>query len=313
VRVYGNPGWFALRLHAAHSSCLRRYDLAAARIEAAITGADLVVSTYPLASLVLGRLRRNGLPTPVITFLTDLSVHPLWISDAVDLHLAPHAVAAEQARSAGAADVRVVAPPVDVDRFKALPADERHEIRRRYGLPEVGKLALISSGSWGVGAVAATARDVARTGEAIPVIACGHNDALRRRLNNHGYGPAIGWTNEMPALIGACDVVVTNAGGITALESIACEVPVVAYRPLPGHGVTNADALRASGLGVCANDATQLAKRLADPWPLPFDALAVSRPADIFAYPDSADTILSQLRQGPLESEAAEPALSVMR
>jgi UDP-N-acetylglucosamine:LPS N-acetylglucosamine transferase len=117
----------------------------------------------------------------------------------------------------------------------------------------------------------------------------------------------------MPALIGACDVVVTNAGGITALESIACEVPVVAYRPLPGHGVTNADALRASGLGVSANDATQLAKRLADPWPLPFDALAVSRPADIFAYPDPADTILSQLRPGPLESEAAEPALSVMR
>src|SRR5262249_15603401 len=44
-------------------------------------GADagLVISTYPLASQLLGRLRRDRrLPTPVLTFLTDMSVHRLW-------------------------------------------------------------------------------------------------------------------------------------------------------------------------------------------------------------------------------------------
>src|SRR6185369_8300360 len=42
---------------------------------------DIVVSTYPLASQVLGQLRRQGrLPCPVVTYLTDMSVHRLWIA-----------------------------------------------------------------------------------------------------------------------------------------------------------------------------------------------------------------------------------------
>ncbi len=54
---------------------------------------DAVVSTYPLASLVLGRMRKKKwLRVPVATYLTDFAVHPLWVHPGVDLHLAvsPH-------------------------------------------------------------------------------------------------------------------------------------------------------------------------------------------------------------------------------
>ncbi|WP_420711345.1 MGDG synthase family glycosyltransferase, partial [Streptomyces sp. NRRL F-5122] len=48
-----------------------------------------VVSTYPGASRVLGDLRLDGrLTVPVLTYLTDFSVHPLWVADGVDVHLA---------------------------------------------------------------------------------------------------------------------------------------------------------------------------------------------------------------------------------
>jgi hypothetical protein len=52
---------------------------AAERTLAALTPTpDVVVSTYPLASQVLGQLRRRGdLAAPVVTFLTDMSVHRL--------------------------------------------------------------------------------------------------------------------------------------------------------------------------------------------------------------------------------------------
>ena len=48
---------------------------------------DAVVSVYPLASLVLGRMRRKKqLRVPVVTFLTDFAVHSLvgapWASTA---------------------------------------------------------------------------------------------------------------------------------------------------------------------------------------------------------------------------------------
>ena len=46
------------------------------------TRPDAVVSTYPLASLVLGRMRKKKwLRVPVATYLTDFAVHPLWVHD----------------------------------------------------------------------------------------------------------------------------------------------------------------------------------------------------------------------------------------
>ena len=60
--------------------------------------ADVVVSTYPMASLVLGEARRQGrLPVPVATFITDFAVHPLWTHPGVDVHLCVHPQAATAA------------------------------------------------------------------------------------------------------------------------------------------------------------------------------------------------------------------------
>jgi UDP-N-acetylglucosamine:LPS N-acetylglucosamine transferase len=217
---------------------------AAARRMRAVLGPDLsaVVSTYPLASQALGRLRRRGeLAVPAVTFLTDLSVHPLWVDAGVDLHLALHEVAADQARARGAGRVEVVRPLV-APAFRAPPPPPAG--------PVVGELpvALVVAGSWGVGDIARTAAEIAATGLATPVTLCGHNEELRRRITSAGTGLALGWVADMPALLRTAGVVVQNAGGLTSLEAMAAGVPVLSYRCLPGHGTTNADALDRAGL-----------------------------------------------------------------
>jgi len=54
-------------------------------------GTAAVVSTYPIASRLLGPLRRSGrLPVPVITYLPDFAVHPIWVSPGVDVYCAAH-------------------------------------------------------------------------------------------------------------------------------------------------------------------------------------------------------------------------------
>jgi hypothetical protein len=200
-------------------------------------GASLVVSTYPLASQVLGRLRRQGrLATPVVTYLTDMSVHRLWVADGIDVHLALHDEPARQAKEHGAADVRVVAPAV-APAFFSGPSPESA------GLPR----ALLVAGAWGVGSVARAAADIAATGLAVPVVACGRNDALRRRLQRSGHGIALGWVDDMASLMYSCQVVVQNAGGLSSLEALSAGVPVVTYRCLPGHGHTNATGLEQAG------------------------------------------------------------------
>ncbi|WP_051969402.1 MGDG synthase family glycosyltransferase [Kitasatospora azatica] len=243
------------------------FAAAAAKRTRALIGPDVaaVVSTYPLASQALGRLRRSGgIGVPVATFLTDMSVHPLWVAEGVDLHLALHQVAAVQAVKHGAADIEICGPLVGPACRPARSDAEVQRERARFGLPADRPIALVTAGSWGVGEVELTAREIAETGVAVPVTVCGHNEALRQRLVQSGTGVALGWVADMPALLRACDVVVQNAGGLTSLEAMASGVPVVSYRCLPGHGVTNAAALDEAGLAVWIRGERRLGKALVE-------------------------------------------------
>ncbi|MFD8077958.1 glycosyltransferase [Streptomyces sp. NPDC059718] len=224
----------------------------------------VVVSTYPGASRVLGALRLDGrLTVPVLTYLTDFSVHPLWVAPGVDIHLAAHAVPAAQAQALGASDVRVCGPVTD-PRFVPGGSLERQVARARLGLPAGAPLALLVAGSWGVGPVRQVAAEIRASGAALPVVVCGHNGALAERLRTDGVGHVFGWTDDMPALMHAADVLVQNAGGLTSLEAFACGLPVASYRCIPGHGLTNAAALDEAGLAAWIRKPDDLAPDLAD-------------------------------------------------
>jgi UDP-N-acetylglucosamine:LPS N-acetylglucosamine transferase len=227
-------------------------------------GTGAVVSTYPGASRVLGNLRRDGrLAVPVLTYLTDFSVHPLWVAGGVDVHLAAHAVPAAQAQAAGARDVRVCGPVTD-PRFRPADIRERRAARARFGLPERTPLALLVAGSWGVGPVRQVALELRDCGAAVPVVVCGRNEALAARLRADGIEHAFGWVDDMPGLMHAADVLVQNAGGLTSLEAFAAGLPVASYRCIPGHGPANAAALDEAGVAAWIRDPAALKEVLGD-------------------------------------------------
>ncbi len=206
-----------------------------------------VVAVYPLATQVVGPLRRSGrLASMAITYATDFGVHRHWVSPGIDVTLTPHAVGVEQARRHGARQA-VVAGAVVGDRFRPAAPGAKAAARERLGLPP-GRLALVVAGSWGVGEIEATAADIARTGVAVPVIACGRNTALRERLVRQGMPYVLGWVDDMATLMQSVDVLVENAGGSMALEGMACGVPVLTYRPIPGHGRRSALAQERAGI-----------------------------------------------------------------
>jgi UDP-N-acetylglucosamine:LPS N-acetylglucosamine transferase len=260
----------------------------------------LVVSTYPAASHTLGWLRRTGrLAVRSVTYLTDLSAHRLWVATGIDTHLALHAVTAAQADGLGAADVRVVAPAV-APGFRPDPDPAAWiAARQRFGLPVTSRLALLATGSWGTGEVERSAADVAGTGLATPVVACGRNEPLRQRLAHGGPGIALGWVDDMPALLRACDVVVQNAGGLSSLEALATDVPVITHRPVPGHGLTNAAALDAAGLAAWVRRPELLAPVLHDVLVGPVGAAQRRAARQLFAGPEPA-AVLASLADRPV-------------
>jgi len=221
----------------------------AALLAIAADGADTIVSTHP-ASQALGNLKAQRLITsPVVTYLTDMSVHPLWVHPSVDVHLALNELPAREARDRGARDVRVVRPVVPAD--FATPggaSTSSSESRQAFGLPLDERLVLVTGGSCGIGELERAAAEIAATGLAIPVVLCGRNHRLLQRIRASGSAIGLGWIDDMPSLLNAVDAVVQNSGGFTSLETLAAGVPILTYRCISGHGETNARALDQAGL-----------------------------------------------------------------
>ena len=228
----------------------------------AADGPDLIVSTHPFASQTLGRLRGAGrIDVPVVTYLTDMSVHPLWVHRSVDLHLALHPIPAEQARSLGGRSA--VVDPLAGCRPLHL-VEPVAALRRRLGLPVSEPLALVTGGAYGIGALDRAAADVSGTGLAHPVVLCARNTALRDHLQGRPGVTALGWRDDLPDVLTAVDVVVQNAGGFTSQQALAAGVPQVSYRCIPGHGETNAAALEQAGQVAWARTPDELPRVLGE-------------------------------------------------
>jgi UDP-N-acetylglucosamine:LPS N-acetylglucosamine transferase len=224
---------------------------------------DAVVSVYPLASLVLGRMRRKKqLRVPVLTYLTDFAVHSLWVHRGIDRHLAVSEISAEAATSRGGRDARARGPLVS-DRFRDASYD-RDAVRTNLGLAPEDRAVLVVAGSWGVGDVVATVEAIGRSGEFHPITVCGRDDDLRAELERSGYGTVIGWTDQMPALMTAADALVENAGGLTCMEAFAVGLPVITFKPIAGHGKDNAEMMARAGVNCYARDDDELHTMLAE-------------------------------------------------
>src|SRR4029077_457115 len=141
--------------------------------------------------------------------------------------------------------------PMVPERFHAdLP--DRSAARQVLGFDDEERLVLVVAGAWGIGDVAKTFDTIVDSGRYTPLVVCGNNEQLRKKLATRTGGHVLGWTDEMPTLMAAADVLVQNAGGLTCMEAFAAGLPVVSYRPIAGHGKGNAREMEAAGVAAFA-------------------------------------------------------------
>lgn len=245
---------------------------------------DLIISTYPLGSTGLAWLRRHrGFDVPVQVWISDFAPHPFWVYDELDVHFVMHEVAIPQARAmAPHTEVRVSAPPV-TSRFTEQAGSgesqqqERARVREERGLPKDAFVALVSCGSLGFGTVARAVRTLLESDPHVHVVAvAGRNESLHEQLQEVSASPdaqgrlkALGWVDDIPALLRASDIIVTNAGGATSLEALATGTPIVLFEPIAAHGQLNADCMARAGVAMLCQKPSELSttirRMVADP------------------------------------------------
>jgi processive 1,2-diacylglycerol beta-glucosyltransferase len=223
---------------------------------------DVIVSTYPAVTVVLARLRRTGVVNcPTVATITDLTGLFFWAQPGIDMHLVMYGESMPSVeRIAGRDSARLVRPLISAEFLQPrCPL----EARRALGLPEEGRLVVVSGGGWGVGDVEGAVRELCRVSE-VSAIVClaGYNEQLHERLSStfaaesrvHVYG----FTDQMPQLLAAADALVHSTGGVTCLEAKATGTPVVSYGLPVGHARLNTRAMADLELLRLANDTDEL-------------------------------------------------------
>jgi processive 1,2-diacylglycerol beta-glucosyltransferase len=222
---------------------------------------DIVVSTYPAATSVLGTLRRRGrLSVPTCATATDLAGLEFWAHPGIDLHLVMHASClAPVERVAGVASARRVRPLVAPAFFEPC---SRKQARRVLALPPGDPVVVVSGGGWGVGDLKAAVRACLQLPAAVVVCLTGRNERLRARLSEAFAGEArvrvVGFSDRMSELLAAADALVHSTGGVTCLEALVRGCPIIAYGAPPGHAPKTARAMASLGLLQVCESSSQL-------------------------------------------------------
>lgn len=233
---------------------------------------DVVVSTHPAVTNVLGFLRRRGrLRVPAVATITDFGVHPLWAHVGVDLHLVMHDSVVPAVEAVAGKDSVAVVAPIVAPEFGAGQA--REDARRALGLPPEAPLALVSGGGWGVGDLVSVVAAALEVPELEVVCLTGRNDLVQRRVERRFAGEprlrVVPFTDRMPEYLAAADVLVDATLGVTCLEALRAGCRLVACGAPPGHSRDNARALARLGLAEVAASPRELPAILRDTVGLP--------------------------------------------
>ncbi len=223
---------------------------------------DVVVSTYPAVTVVLARLRRTGqVSCPTVATITDLTGLFFWAQPGIDMHLVMYDESMPSVeRIAGPGSVRRVRPLIKADFLEPrCPTKARQAL----GLPQEGRMVLVSGGGWGVGDLTGAVEEFVRSSEVSSIVClAGRNEALARRLRaSFADEPRVhvyGFTDRMPDLLAAADVLVHSTGGVTCLEARAAGTPVVSYGLPVGHARLNTRAMAELDLVRLARDTREL-------------------------------------------------------
>ena len=227
---------------------------------------DVIVCTHPAPTDLLGRLRQRGeLDLPVASAITDLAGLRYWAHPGVDLHL----ITEEESR----AEVEMIAPASRIVCVRGMTSPQfeqplsQAEARAALEMPADGRLILVSGGGWAVGDLGGAAEvALAADPAARVVILCGRSETIHRHLSEaFALAPrakVVGFTERMPELLAAADVLIHSTAGLTAFEARIRGCQLISYGWGVAHIRLNNEAYERFGLAEVAPDRSSLADAL---------------------------------------------------
>jgi processive 1,2-diacylglycerol beta-glucosyltransferase len=214
--------------------------LPALRAELESEPADMVLSVFATGALAAARLKAERPSLRTVVLCTDVAVHRLWVASGTDLFLVTSPAAeASVRRYLPRARVAVVPPPV---RPEFYTAPSREQARSALGVPPDVFCVLVIDSGWGFGPLTESVSALARAGVHVLAVA-GRDSRVERRVAELAAGTRritpFGFTDRVPELMAAADVVLALPGANTCAEARVVGRDLLLLDVMPGHGRDN--------------------------------------------------------------------------
>jgi processive 1,2-diacylglycerol beta-glucosyltransferase len=223
-------------------------------------GPDLVMATEIGAAEIAALGKREGwFNAPILAVGTDFHSEPPWVQREIDVYAIASEEAKQQLIGWGVSPNRIVLCGIPIDPAFALTLD-RGEIRQALGLPTRFPVVLVMGGGMGPAPLDQIIVHLERCRLPLQaLVVSGRDREMKARLESLRGRVALelhvfGWSDNIPELMTAADLLITKPGGVTAAEALAAGLPMLLTQPIPGPEERHVRYLEQHGVAVWAHD-----------------------------------------------------------
>ena len=232
-------------------------------------GFDAVVCVHLFPALAISALKAKGrCNLPSIFIMTDYTSIPFLNETDMDCYVIPHEHLIEEFALSGIPRNKIYPfgiPVADAFFTHAPKREARAKIAETFGwnIPLDNNWFLIMTGSMGFGDTQEIIDETMyQSSDRIEIIAvCGRNTDMLEHLKEDNRDLSdvhpIGYTDMIPVLMDACDVLFTKPGGISSTEAISKGIPIIHTAPIPGCETRNAEFFHYHGMSYSSTDIQQ--------------------------------------------------------
>ena len=226
---------------------------------------DVVVCTHSFAARILDIVKeRYGMRAKTLGIVTDFTMHPYWEeAQRLDRLILPCEPLIPLAYKKGFTDEQIRPLGIPVNPKFAVSVD-KNEARRILGLDSALPTLLVMSGSMGYGNIERVLRRLDRLDVPFQIIVvCGNNKKAYARIRERTWQKpllALGYTDNVPLLMDASDLIISKPGGLTTSEALTRRLPMIIVNPIPGHEDRNVKFLTQTGSAVAPTKKLPLAE-----------------------------------------------------
>lgn len=222
---------------------------------------DAVISVHIFAAMMMTELRiSREVMIPAYFVATDYTCSPGVSEIDADAYFIPHEKLRDEFVEQGIPAEKIVTSGIPV-RAEFCRKTEKEKAREELGLPQNGRVLLLSCGSMGCGPIRGIAfRIGAVLGEDDRlVVICGSNRQLERELefltSDDERIVVCGFTDKMSLYMDAADIVMTKAGGLSTTEAVMKRLPILYIDAVPGCESRNIEFMTANAFALQADTA----------------------------------------------------------